>query len=107
QYDALNRVSKITYPDATTKQFFYDFRGNKTTEIDQLGHVTKYAYDLAGQLTGVTSAYGTTDAGTVSYTYYLDGRQQTITDETNQSTGLHTTNTYDPAGTLTSGQDAL
>jgi len=107
QYDFLNRVSKIIYPDTTTKQFVYDFRGNKTTETDQLGHVTKYVYDLAGQLTSITSAFGTADAGSVSYTYYLDGRQKTITDETNQSTGLHTTNTYDPAGRLTSVQDPL
>src|SRR5439155_4771236 len=80
---------------------------NKTTETDQLGHLTKYVYDLAGQLMSVTSAFGTADAGTVSYTYYLDGRQKTVTDENNQSTGLHTTNTYDPAGRLTSVQDAL
>jgi RHS repeat-associated protein len=106
-YDALNRVKMITYDDGTTKQFFYDFRGNKTTEIDQLGHVTKYVYDLAGQLTSVTSAFGTADAGTVGYTYDLDGRRQTVTDETNQSTGLHTINTYDPAGRLISVQDAL
>jgi RHS repeat-associated protein len=106
-YDNLNRLMKITYPDTTTKQFFYDFRGNKTTEIDQLGHMTKYVYDLAGQLTSTTYAFGTVDAGTVSYTYYLDGRQKTITDETNQSTGLHTTNTYDPAGRLNSVQDPL
>ena len=97
-YDNLNRVMKITYPDTTTKQLTYDFRGNKLTEIDQLGHVTKYAYDLAGQLTSVTYAYGTADAGTVSYSYYPDGRQSTVTDETNQGTNNHTTNTYDPAG---------
>src|SRR5207248_249741 len=65
QYDNLNRLIQITYPDLTTKQFRYDFRGNKTQEIDQLGHVTKYVYDLAGQLTSVTSAFGTADAGTV------------------------------------------
>jgi RHS repeat-associated protein len=106
-YDNLNRLMKITYPDTTTKQFFYDFRGNKTTEIDQLGHVTKSVYDLAGQLTSTTYAFGTADAGTVSYTYYLDGRQKTVTDETDQSTGLHTTNTYDPAGRLISVQNPL
>jgi RHS repeat-associated protein len=106
-YDALNHVKMITLDDGTTNKFFYDFRGNKTTEIDQLGHVTKYVYDLAGQLTSVTSAFGTVDAGTISYSYDLDARQQTMTDETNQSTGLHTTNSYDPAGRLISVQDPL
>jgi YD repeat-containing protein len=66
----MNRVSVISYPTvpATTRQFTYDFRGNKLTETDQAGNITKYAYDMAGQLTSVNSAFGTTDAGTVSYT---------------------------------------
>jgi RHS repeat-associated protein len=106
-YDNLNRVSKITYADGTMKQFSYDFRGNKLTEVDQLGRTTKNVYDLAGQLTSVTYAFGTADAGTVSYTYDADGRPKTITDENNQGTGLHTTTTYDPAGRLTSVQDPL
>ncbi len=75
QYDNMNRVSLITYPTspATTRQFTYDFRGNKLTEVDQSGRTTKYVYDLAGQLTSVTYAFGTADAGTVSYTYGFGG----------------------------------
>lgn len=102
-YDNMNRVSKITYPDTTTKQFTYDFRGNKLTEVDQSGRTTKYVYDLAGQLSSVTYAFGTGDAGTVSYTYDADGRQKTVKDELNNTT----TNNYDAAGRLTSVQDAL
>ena len=103
QYDNMNRVSKITYPDTTFKTFTYDFRGNKLTEVDQSGRTTKYVYDLAGQLTSMTYAFGTSDAGTVSYTYDLDGRTKTIKDELNNTT----TNNYDAAGRLTSVQDAL
>ncbi len=102
-YDNMNQVSKVTFPDTTTKQFTYDFRGNKLTEVDQLGRTTKYIYDLAGQLSSVTYAYGTVDAGTMTYTYDLDGRRKTVKDELNNTT----TNNYDAAGRLTSVQDAL
>jgi RHS repeat-associated protein len=103
QYDALNRLTQVTYPDTTTKQFRYDFRGNKLVEIDQSGRTTKYIYDLAGQLTSVTYAFGTSDAGTMSYTYDLDSRVASTTDELNNVT----TNTYDAAGNLASVKDAL
>jgi len=49
-YDAANRQTQITYPDNTTKSFTYDFRGNKLTETDQLGRVTKYSYQPVSKL---------------------------------------------------------
>ncbi len=103
QYDALNRMTQITYQDTTTKQYRYDFRGNKLVEIDQSGRTTKYVDDLAGQLTSMTYAFGTADAGTMSYSYDLDGRVATTTDELNNVTA----NTYDAAGNLASVKDAL
>lgn len=103
QYDNLNRLVKITYDDLTTRQYRYDFRGNKVVEIDQLGHQTNYSYDLAGQVTDITYAAGTPDAGTVHYTYDLDGRVSTFQDEL----GNTTRNTYDVAGNLKTVQDAL
>jgi RHS repeat-associated protein len=105
QYDNMNRVTLITYPTspATTRQFTYDFRGNKLTEVDQSGRTTKYVYDLAGQLISKTYAFGTADAGTIQYSYDLDGRVQTTTDELNNVT----TNTYDAAGNLATVKDAL
>jgi len=103
QYDALNRLTLITYPDTTTRQYRYDFRGNKLVEIDQLGRKGVYTYDLAGELLTDTFASGTPDAGTVSYTYDLDGRQATVKDELNNTT----TNTYDAAGNLITVKDAL
>jgi RHS repeat-associated protein len=104
QYDALNRLTQITYPTvpASTQQFIYDFRGNRLSETDQSGHVTKYVYDLVGELTGITYGYGTTDAGTVSHGYDLDGRVFTTTDELNNVT----TSGYDAAGRLATVTDA-
>ena len=58
-------------------------------------------YDLAGRLISVTTAYGTADAGTVSYTYYDDGRKQTETD----ARGNKATFYYDEAGRLASVVD--
>jgi RHS repeat-associated protein len=105
QYDALNRLTQISYPTvpATSRQFIYNFRGNKLSETDQSGHVTKYVYDLAGELTGITYGYGTTDAGTFSYAYDLDGRVYTTTDEINNVT----TNGYDAASRRVAVTDAL
>ena len=102
-YDALNRLVTITYPDQSTKQYTYDFRNNKTSEIDQLEHKNLYQYDLAGELQSITYANGTTDAGTAKYAYYPNGLVQTITDEVNNVT----TYSYDAARRLTSVKDAL
>ena len=73
-FDAQNRQTQIMYADSTTRGFTYDFRNHKLTETDQLGRVTKWVYDFAGQLTSTTVAYGTADAATTTNTYDLDGR---------------------------------
>src|SRR5262249_15036783 len=58
-YDALNHVTQIQHGDGTTTRYTRDFRGNKLTEVDELGRTTKYEYDLAGELTKTTFADGT------------------------------------------------
>jgi RHS repeat-associated protein len=100
-YDALNRVIKTTYPDNTTKQYTYDFRNNKLTEIDQSLRTNQYQYYLDGRLKSVTHAVGTSDAGTVQYTYDKDGNL-TVTDEVNNPT----TYFYDAANRRFKTQDA-
>ncbi len=42
-YDAMDRLTKITYPDTTTTQFAYDYRGRRTSVTDQNGKVTTSA----------------------------------------------------------------
>ena len=93
------------------------------TMTDQADHVTRYQYDLAGQLLSVTQAYGTTNAGTTAYTYDAAGRKVGETDPLGHTTQfiydavghvLTTTNplthtvvyTYDPAGRRLSSTDA-
>ena len=102
-YDSVNRMTGVTYPDNTTKSYTCDFRNNKLTETDQLGRVTKYVYDVAGQLTSTTVAFGTPDAATTSYTYDLDGRKLTQTDPRGNTTSY----AYDAAGRMISMTDAI
>jgi RHS repeat-associated protein len=102
--DELNRLSKVTYPDTKTTQYTYDWRYNVIDTTDQALRTTHNVYDAAGRLTSVTTAYGTPDAATTTYTYYNDGRKQTETDPLGPT---HTTTySYDPAGRLTSTVDA-
>jgi len=54
EYDKLNRLVKVTYPKAgtrngeavTTKETWYDFNGNKAAEIDEEGRYTIHHYDV-------------------------------------------------------------
>jgi RHS repeat-associated protein len=100
QYDALNRLTITTYPTnpVTTSTKSYDFRNNLIDETDQAGHITHHVYDLSGRQTSVTKGFGTPQASTTSFTYYVDGRKHTETDALNHTT----TYLYDAAGRLTS-----
>jgi RHS repeat-associated protein len=102
QYDALNRLTKVTYPDSSTTQYSYDFRNNVIDTTDQAGHVAHNVYDAGGRLSNVTTAYGTADAATTTYTYDNAGRKASETDPLNHTT----TYSYDEAGRLTSTVDA-
>ncbi|HEX4133776.1 MAG TPA: LamG-like jellyroll fold domain-containing protein, partial [Bryobacteraceae bacterium] len=104
QYDALNRLTQVTYPTnpATTTSYTYDFRNNVIDTVDQLGRTTHNVYDLAGRLISTTSAYGTANPITTTSSWYADGRKATDTD----ARGNTTTYTYDAAGRLTGVLDA-
>ncbi len=47
-YDAMSRLTGITYPDHSTVGFAYDTRGRRTSVTDQNGKTTNYTYDDGG-----------------------------------------------------------
>ncbi len=89
QYDALDRVTTVKYPDGTTDQYSYTFpntwpvvaaRGTPSLDLwkmtDRLGRVTTYGYDQNRRMTSVTepaTVNGTATTRTTQYTYYNDG----------------------------------
>ena len=71
-YDALNRLTSITYSDGVTPNvsYGYDADGNRTSMIDGTG-TTSYVYDEHDRLTSVTSP----GVSTIGYRYDLDGNR--------------------------------
>ena len=94
-YDAMNRLTKITYPDTTTTQFAYDYRGRRTSVTDQNGKTTTYAYDDADRLTSVTDA--ATPGNVTTYGYDTENNLTSIQD----ANGHTTTFGYDAFGRVT------
>jgi YD repeat-containing protein len=47
EYDAANRLTKVTNDDLSTRSFTRDFRGNILTETDELGRGTRYEYEVS------------------------------------------------------------
>jgi RHS repeat-associated protein len=69
-YDALNRLTSISYSDGVTPNvtYGYDGNGNRTSMADGTGS-SSYAYDEANRLTSTT----TPGPKTIGYRYDLDG----------------------------------
>src|SRR5262249_33672049 len=85
-YDAMNRVTSITYPGATVAvQFHYDYRGRRDSVTDQNGNVTRYAYDDADRLIPVTDSQ-TPTAGVTRYVYDTENNLTDIYDASNRRT---------------------
>jgi YD repeat-containing protein len=103
-YDNANRLHYIHFPDTSAISYTYTFRSDKDTETDQLGHVTKYTYDKAGQLTSVTTAFGTPDAAMVQYSYDAIGQRISETDARGNPTTtgyVYNTGTHEKTVTVT------
>ncbi|MEZ5406029.1 MAG: RHS repeat-associated core domain-containing protein [Verrucomicrobiia bacterium] len=49
-YDAVGRLTQLTYPDGKTVAYNYDANSRLTTVTDWNGRVTKYTYDEVGRL---------------------------------------------------------
>jgi RHS repeat-associated protein len=54
EYNSLDRLTKITYPDATTTEYLYDFEGRVTSVKDPNGNFTLYDYYNDDRLYKVT-----------------------------------------------------
>jgi len=92
-YDPLNRVTQISYADGSTTAHTYD-AGNRVRQInDSLAGITAIDYDGLDRITLETSP-----AGSVGYSYDLDGRQSTLSVSGQQPV----TYGYDVANRLTS-----
>jgi RHS repeat-associated protein/uncharacterized repeat protein (TIGR01451 family) len=103
--DALNRLTGVSYPDATSEAFVYDAASNRTSHtktdgttvgytVDAVGQLVSdtdgvaYTYDAAGNLTATSSGF--------SYTYDDYGRMVAATAD-----GVSQTYVYDAADVRT------
>lgn len=90
QYDSLNRLKAITYPDKTTLTKKYDIFDNVIEEIDQNGHTTRFEYTAQKQPTRI--AYP--DGAVERFEYNLNGTLKAKWDASNTKTSY----TYDILG---------
>ena len=89
-------LAQKLYADNQGPSYTYHDNGKVATRTWARGIVTTYAYNGAGELTGVDYSDATPD---VAHTYHRDGRRKTTLD----AAGLHTYH-YDNPGSLPSGE---
>ena len=66
EYDALNQISKICYPDGSTETYSYDAVGNISSKINRNNDKTIYNYDALNRL--IKKVFIDND-NQISYTY--------------------------------------
>jgi RHS repeat-associated protein len=96
EYDALNRVTRITNPKGEVITYTYDAVGRRTSTTLPNGIVTTYTYDATGRLTSLVHKLNGSIIASFTYTYDAAGNRITMTDEH----GTHTY-TYDAKYQLT------
>jgi RHS repeat-associated protein len=88
-YDSLDRVTRITYPDASHDDYDWTFQsgpnvGTPSLDLrkatDRLGRVTTYSYDANRRLTAVTEPLTASTTRTTTYSYYENGALKDQTD---------------------------
>jgi YD repeat-containing protein len=99
--NALGQIIKTVYDNGKSTSETYDAQGNKASQTDELGRVTSYKYNDAGELIEVDQpqipdpAHSNTLVTPVTkYTYDANGNELTQTDANNHTT----TFTYDALG---------
>ena len=65
EYDAAGRLITATLPNGGVTKYHYNINGNLSGVENAAGERTSYVYDAVGNLISVTAP----DGGTVSYTY--------------------------------------
>jgi RHS repeat-associated protein len=93
-YDAQNRVTRMTAPDGGVTQYAYDTEGKLATVTDPRGLVTRYTYNGFGEVTQRVSP----DTGTTNYGYDSAGRLVTES----RANGAVITYAWDKLGRMTS-----
>ncbi len=105
-YDALSRVTSLTYPGGKVLSQEFDSRSRlvrQTTPANWGSHTLTYSWDQQGRLTGQTYPNGITRAAS----YDDSGRQKTLsyTDPTNTAAQIALTYGYDSNGNQTSAKE--
>ncbi len=75
EYDALDRLTRAVYPDATAEQYAYD-KLDLISATDRRGNVTTYTYDANQRRTSVTDPLGQV----TRFDYYENGVLKSISD---------------------------
>lgn len=108
EYDQFDNVTKITYPDTTSVSFIYDpIYSNVLQKTDERGTITKFEYDIKGNLIRLTEAMGLPEQRVTEYTYDQHGNKLTekrLGDAVTQE--AITTFEYDTKGNVTAVIDA-
>ena len=94
EYDADDRMSKITWPGGRTLSYTYNSGGQRASMEDQSGHRLDYHYDAAGRLECISDENA---VEIVRYSYDAAGRIC----RKELGNGVYTTYEYDDAGQLT------
>lgn len=76
-YDDFGRVIRTTNALGKTAEVTYDISGNVLTSTDFAGKLTSYTYDEFDRISSKT-----TDDGTVTYSYTVDGKLSSVKDST-------------------------
>jgi YD repeat-containing protein len=98
EYDALDRLTKTTWPDGSTHTSVYRVENRKQSETDPKGVITSYGYDVAGRLTSVAQSLSAAATATTTYGYDETGAKVRQVDPL----GKTTTWTLDGNGRITS-----
>ena len=98
QYDVFKRVTKITYPDATTKQYQYSSSTNSVIYTDQNGKQFYYIIDIFGNLTKYDRAGTSADSWYIIFRNEYDSNNNKIKEI--DALGHSTRYEYDSANRL-------